>query len=44
VSNPFVLIAKLLDEACRLFNLRSFIFTKYIVWIDIALLQRAFAV
>lgn len=43
VSEPCILYAKLPDEACRLFNLRIFVFVKYIVWIDTTLLQRAFA-
>jgi len=43
VLDPCILCAMLPDEACRLFKLRLFIFTKYIVWINTTLLQRAFA-
>jgi hypothetical protein len=43
VSDHCILYAKPPDEACHLFNLRIFIFAKYIVWIDTTLLQRAFA-
>ena len=43
VSDSCIVYALLPDEACRLFKLRIFIFSKYVVWIDATLLQRAFA-